>query len=116
VESRQPDDNATSRAIVPTRPTLLGAKEHLRILIVIPGPMKVVHVTLFTRSKEAQAWSPSPMKLDQRRTYTGELSWREAPGLLMDYFVTAQVEMGGTRKTLASPPEAPHRYYTLTLL
>jgi hypothetical protein len=115
-ESRRPDDKAMLRVFVPTRPTLLGPGERVRILTVVPGPVKVVHVTLFTRSKEAQAWSPSPMKLDQRRTYTGELAWREAPGLLMDYFVTAQVEAGGAKKTLTSPPEAPHRYYTVTLL
>jgi len=115
-ESLQPDDKATPRVFVPTRPTLLGPGEGVRILAIVPGPIKVVQVTLFTRLKEAQAWSPSPMKLEDRRTYTAELSWREAPGPLMDYFVTAQVDAGGARKPLTSPPEAPHRYYTVTLL
>ena len=56
------------------------------------------------------------MKLVQRRTYGGELHGRDASGVLIDYYVAAEVEKGGSRKILTSPPEAPHRYHTVTLV
>jgi hypothetical protein len=55
------------------------------------------------------------MKLEQRRTYTGELQWREATGPLLDFYVAAEVEADGAKKILTSPPEAPQRYHTVTL-
>jgi hypothetical protein len=115
-ESRQPDGNATARVFVPTRPTLLHSGERVRINAIVPGPVSVARVTLFTRAHDAQAWSASPMKLEQRRTFGGELHGRDASGVLMDYYVAAEVEKGGSRKTLTSPPEAPHRYHTVTLV
>jgi hypothetical protein len=114
-ESRMPDGNAAPRAFVPTRPTVLRKGEHVRITAVVPGPAKVVRATLFTRVQEPQAWSPSPMKLDQRRTYTAELQWRETTGPLLDYYVAAEVEADGAKKILTSPPEAPHRFHAVTL-
>jgi hypothetical protein len=114
-ESRKPDGKAAPRAFVPTRPTVLRKGEHVRITVVVPGPVNVVRATLFTRSQETQAWSPSPMKLEQRRTYTGELQWREATGPLLDFYVAAEVEADGAKKILTSPPEAPQRYHTVTL-
>jgi hypothetical protein len=53
--------------------------------------------------------------LVRRRTYTGEIKWQEA-GALMDYYVQAEIEAGGAKKALTSPPEAPARFYTVTLL
>jgi hypothetical protein len=44
------------------------------------------------------------------------MQWPEAPGPLLDYYIAAEVEAGGAKKTLTSPPEAPNRYYTVTLL
>jgi hypothetical protein len=114
-ESREADGKAAPRAFVPTRPTVLRKGERVRITVVVPGPAKVVRATLFIRSQGAQAWSPSPMKLQQRRTYAGELQWRETTGTLLDYYVAAEVEASGAKKTLTSPPEAPHRYHTVTL-
>jgi hypothetical protein len=115
-ESRQADGQAAPRAFVPTRPTVLRQGERVRITVVVPGPAKVVRATLFTRVQDTQVWSPSPMKLEQRRTYKGELPWRGATGPLLDYYVAAEVEAGGSRKILTSPPEAPQRYHTVTLL
>jgi hypothetical protein len=55
------------------------------------------------------------MSLARRRTYASEIKWQEA-GPLMDYYVQAEVELGGVKKVLTSPPEAPVRFYTVTLL
>jgi hypothetical protein len=115
-EAREADGKAAPRAFVPTRPTVLRKGEHVRITVVVPGPAKVVRATLFTRAQETQAWSPSPMKLEQRRTYTAELQWRETTGTLLDYYVAAEVEAAGARKILTAPLEAPRRYHTVTLV
>ena len=115
-EVRQPHATAAPRAFVPTRPTVLRKGERARVLAVVPGPMRVIGVTLFTRTEDASAWRPSPMKLEGRRTYSGEIQERGAPGFLMDYYVASEVEAGGVRKSLTCPPEAPSRHYTVTLL
>ena len=115
-ESRLADGKAAPRAFVPTRPTLLRQGEHVRINVVVPGPAKVLRATLFTRLQESQAWSPAPMKLVQRRTYSAELQWHESAGPLLDYYVAAEVEADGARKTITSPPEAPQRFHTVTLI
>jgi hypothetical protein len=114
-EVREADGKAATRAFVPTRPTLLRQDEHVRINMVVPGPAKVVRATLFTRSQETQTWSPAPMKLVQRRTYTAELQWSESTGPLLDYYVAAEVEADGAKKTITTPPEAPQRFHTVTL-
>jgi hypothetical protein len=115
-ESREADGKAAPRAFVPTHPTVLRQGESVRITVVVPGPGKVVRATLFTRSPETQAWSPSSMKLEGRRTYTGELQWRERTGLLLDYYVAAEVEATGGTKALTAPAEAPKRFYAVTLV
>jgi hypothetical protein len=115
-ESRQPNSQAAPRAFVPTRPTMLRQGERVRISTVVPGPVRPFRLTLFTRSKDTGDWTPSPMNLEKRRTYASEIQWPEAPGPLLDYYVVAEVEADGVKKTLTSPLEAPNRYYTVTLL
>jgi hypothetical protein len=115
-ESREADAKAAPRAFVPTRPTLLRRGERVRINGVVPGPANVVRATLFTRVQESQAWSPVAMKLTERRTYTAELQWRESTGPFLDYYVAAEVEVEGAKKTVTSPAEAPQRFYTVTLV
>jgi hypothetical protein len=34
----------------------------------------------------------------------------------MDYYVQAEIDLGGAKKALTSPPEAPAKFYTVTLL
>ncbi|MGO8736682.1 MAG: hypothetical protein ACLQVM_28270 [Terriglobia bacterium] len=114
-EVRQPNLKATPRAFVPTRPTVLRKGEQARISAVVPGAGQVARVTLFTRSKDSAKWNPSPMTLAHRRTYASEIRWQEA-GPLMDYYVQAEIEVGGVKKAFMSPPEAPARFYTVTLL
>ena len=114
-ESRAPNGKAAPRAFLPTRPTVLRKGESVRITAVVPGPAKVLRATLFIRSQETPAWSPSPMKLVQRRTYTGELQWRETAGPWLDYYVAADVEADGSTKILTSPLEAPQRFCIVTL-
>jgi hypothetical protein len=114
-EVRQPNVPGAPRVFVPTRPTLLRRGERARISAVIPGAGRVGRVRLFTRLKDSERWSPLVMNLAQRRTYWGEIKWREASPL-MDYYVEAQFEAGGVKKVLTSPPEAPARFYTVTLV
>ena len=115
-EVRHPDLKATPRAFVPTRPTILRKGEHARISAVVVGAGQLARVTLFTCVKDSENWSPSSMDLVRRRCYAGEIEWREANSPLMDYYVQAEVEVAGVKKILTSPPEAPARFYTVTLL
>jgi hypothetical protein len=114
-EVRQRDEKALTRAFVPTRPTALRKGEHGRISAVVLGAGRVAGVTLFTRGKDSDKWSPSPMSLASRRTYGGELKWQEG-GPLLDYYVQAEITSGGTKKVVTSPPEAPARFYSVTLV
>jgi len=114
-EVRQPDPKAKSRTFVPTRPTVLRKGEHARVSAVVPGAGRVGQVTLFTRAKDSDQWNPSSMSLARRRTYAGEIKWQEG-GALMDYYVQAEIEVGGSKNALTSPPEAPARFYTVTLV
>jgi hypothetical protein len=115
-EVRQPDAKAAARVFVPTRPTVLRKGERVRINAVVPGPVTVRRATLFTRLRDAQAWTAAPMKLTGRRTYRGELQWREPSGVLLDYYVAAEVVADGNAKTLTSPPEGPQRFFSVTLI
>jgi hypothetical protein len=115
-ESRNVDSNARARAFVPTRPTLLRKGEQVRISVVVPGAANIVRATLFTRAQDTQAWTASPMKFEQRRTFSGALQWRETSGLLLDYYVAAEAEVDGVKKIITSPPEAPRRCHTVTLV
>jgi hypothetical protein len=112
---RKPDPKATPRAFVPTRPTILRRGEQARFSAVVTGAGRVAGVTLFTRAKDSEKWTTFPMSLAGRRTYSGEIKWREA-GPLMDYYIRAEIEIGGIQKALTSPPEAPARFFTVTLL
>jgi len=114
-EVRQPDPTAKSRTFVPTRPTVLRKDEHARVFAVVPGAGRVSQITLLMRAKDSGQWSPSPMSLAGRRTYAGEIRWQEE-GALLDYYIHAEIEVGGSKAALTSPPEAPARFYTVTLL
>jgi len=115
VQVRQPDAKAMPRAFVPTRPTLLRKGELAQISAVVVGRGEPAKVTLFTRARDSSNWNPSPMTLAGRRTYASEIKWQDT-GLLMDYYIQAEIEVAGAKKVLTSPPEAPARFYTVTLL
>jgi hypothetical protein len=115
-ELRRPNPTAAPRAFVPTRPTVLREGERVRISAVVPGPTQVGRVALFTRSNETESWKSSPLTLAERRTYNGEIHWPKLSSPLMDYYVAAEVKVGGSSKTLTCPPEAPGRFYTVTLV
>ena len=112
---RKPDPKAVARALVPTRPTVLRRGEQARISAVVAGAGQVAGVALFTRAKDSDRWNPATMSLVGRRTYTSTIKWQEAAPLL-DYYVQAAIEIEGAKRTLTSPPEAPARFYTVTLL
>ena len=116
-EAREADGRAASRCFVPTRPTVLRKGERVRITVVVPGRAKVVRATLLTRSPAAKpGWNSSPMSLEERRTYSAELQWRESTRPLLEYYVMAEVGSAGTRTIMTSPPEAPNQCYTVTLI
>ena len=113
---REPDAAAAIRLFVPTRPTVLSAGDRVRVHAVLPGRGEAAAVALFTRASESGAWTSSPMNLVGRRTFVAEIEHRNVTSPLMDYYVEAQCNVAGSRKTLTAPLQAPTRFYTVTLM
>jgi hypothetical protein len=113
---REPDADSGLRLIVPTRPTVLRSGDRVRVQAVLPGPGEISAVSLLARAPESTEWTRSPMTLVGRRTFLTTLEYRTAAGPLMDYYVEAVAEAGGEKKVLSAPPEAPARFYTVTLV
>ena len=68
-----PDTAMPPRLIVPTRPTLLGKGERVRLIVIAAGGDPVSRVTLHTRPREAANWTAGPARLLGRRTYEATL-------------------------------------------
>ncbi len=114
-EVRQPNPKAKLRTFVPARPTVLRKGEQVRITAVVPGTDQAARVALYTRVKDSEHWNSVPMSLVRRRTYVGEIKWLDG-GSLLDYYVLAEVGGSGAKKPSTSPPEAPARFHTVTLI
>jgi len=110
-EVRKPDPNRALRLFVPTRPTVLGAGDRVQVQAVVPGTGEVEKVTLFSRPNSLARWTASPMTLAGRRTYVADIGYPRTDGILLDYYVQAE-----GAKAITAPPEAPARFYTMTLL
>lgn len=105
-----PDPAAAARIIVPTRPTLFGAGEHTRLLIIIPAGHPVAGVTLHTRLRGGE-WKEQPARLLGRATYQASLGPFPPAAGIVEYYVSAQA--ANTR--LVAPLSAPVSNYTATL-
>ena len=115
-EIRRPDFNAAARVFVPTRPTILGAGERVRILAVAPSGGPVTRATIFSRTAGADIWRAGEMKLVGRRTFEAEIHAAPALSPLLDYYIQAEFASGTTKLLVTSPLGAPSRFYTLTLV
>jgi hypothetical protein len=107
----RPDPEAPARLIVPTRPTLLGKGEKVRVMAIAAGDAPVKRVTLHTRARGA-SWTVVPCRLMGRRTYEVTLGPFDAAFPLVDYYFSAEI---GSEKA-AAPVDAPKGAYTLTLV
>jgi hypothetical protein len=112
---RQPDPQAAPRVFVPTRPTLLGNGETVRIFAVAPGGESLVGVTLHVRATDSSEWEARPMRLLGRRTFTIALEASRSANVLFDYYVEAEFHTPGGTGRATAPAEAPGRFYTATL-
>ncbi len=84
-EAIRADSAAPARVFLPTRPTLLGKGEKVRVYIVVPGGVAPESVMLLTRARNARTWDASPAKLAGRRTYTATLGPFAPEAGLVDY-------------------------------
>jgi len=111
-----PDPDAAPRVFVPTRPTMLGEGERVRVMAVAPGGEAVTRMTLLARPAGAPAWTRSIMKLRGRRTYEAEIAAPAQAGALMDFYVEASFRSRISETIATAPVEAPERFYTVTLV
>jgi hypothetical protein len=115
-EVRRPDPNATPWVVIPTRPSLLGKGEAVRVFAIAPGGREVLRVTLFTRRVGSETWDTNAMGLVGRRTFVRELGPPQSLSPLLDYYVEAEFAVPEGRVRSTAPPEAPGRFYTVTLM
>ena len=115
-EIRRPESNAAPRVFVPTRPTILGAGEGVRVRAVAPGGRAVTRISLFSRTGGAATWRAGGMKLLGGRTFEAEIDAAPALSPLLDYYVQAEFTSGATKLLVTAPLGAPSRYYTVTLV
>ena len=108
----KPDPNAPVRLFVPTRPSMLGKGEKVRMMVVATGQAPVHSVLVHTRPVGASQWTTAPAKLMGRRTYQATLGPFDTAAPLIEYFVSASV---GTAK-LVTPPGAEKKPHTITLV
>jgi hypothetical protein len=112
---RAPDPNSPVRVFIPTRPTVLGRGERVRLLAVVQGGRRASEPVLLTRLSGSD-WKQAPMKLLGRRTYMAELAAPEAKAPFLEYYVSARIETVKGVVSATAPLEAPARSYGVTLL
>jgi hypothetical protein len=115
-EVRKPDADLAPWVFIPTRPSVLGKGEAVRIFAVAPGGKQVTRVTLFTRSAGSETWNADAMALAGRRTFIAELGAPQTSTPLLDYYVEAEFVGRQGRVRSTAPAEAPGRFYTVTLV
>jgi len=115
-EVRKPDFDAAPWVFIPTRPSLLGGEEAVRVFAVAPGGQQVSRATLFTRLAGSETWEAHAMNLVGRRTFVAELRSRQSASPLLDYYVEAEFARREAKVRATAPQEAPKRFYTVTLI
>jgi hypothetical protein len=126
-ENLRPDSEAPSRVFIPTRPTVLGGGERVRIFAVLAGSVALASrrpgesgrqgsSSLFTRHSGSPAWNQAVMTLVGRRTYVAELAAPGQGSSFLDYYVKVNVGTANGMHALSAPAEAPHQFYTMTLV
>jgi hypothetical protein len=83
---------------------------------ILPGGGEINAVSLLTRASESAEWTRSSMRLVGRRTYATEFEYQTTVSPLMDYYIEAVCRVDGENRVLSAPPEAPARFYAVTLM
>jgi hypothetical protein len=99
-QATAPDDKLTARIFLPTRPTLLGKAEVVRLMIVVPGREEIRSAALNTRLRGG-SWQANPAKLAGRRTYEAVLGPFPTAVECVEYRASATV--AGRVEPIATP-------------
>jgi len=85
-----PDGKMAARIFLPTRPTLFGNQETVRLTIVVPGVEEIRSVAVNTRLRGGE-WISKPAKLVERRTYEAVLGPFESAAEYVEYSAAAML-------------------------
>ena len=96
-----PDNNMAARIFLPTRPTLFGNQETVRLTIIVPGLENVRSVAVHTRLRGG-GWISKPANLVQRRTYQATLGAFADRPEYVEYYATAT--LAGRSDPIATLP------------
>jgi hypothetical protein len=110
----QPDLAAPERLFAPTRPTMLGRGETIRLTAVVPGNAKILGVTLHTRAHRAAVWAAAPAKLAGRRTFHATLGPFAPESEIAEYYFSAS--LAGAKDRILAPPSGAAQPYRVTLV
>ena len=107
----KPDAGAPVRLFLPTRPSMLGKGETVRVTLVVTGLAPVQRVEVHTRAFGAAKWTTAQARLAGRRTYHVELGPFDTSAPLVEYYASASI--GGEQ--VVSPPEGARRPFAVTI-
>lgn len=111
-EATQADAAGPDRLFVPTRPTMLGRGETVRVMAILPGGHPIAGVTLHMRTRRKTGWTASPAALAGRRTYQATLGPLDSE--IGEYYFSAT--LADTKEPLVAPPAGSRQPYRVTLL
>ncbi len=115
-EALKADAQARTRVFIPTRPTVLARGERVQIFAVAVGGKIEEKPTLFTRRSMAGPWMGTAMRHAGRRTFSAGLSAGDTVDSFLDYYVQVVFSSPAGIQQSFAPVEAPHRFYTVTLV
>jgi hypothetical protein len=96
------------RLFVPTRPSLMEAREQIRIFVIAPGAGPA-EITFHVRTQEELQWRPLSAKHAGRSVYAVELGPFAQAGKTVEYYASVQDD------SITAPPDAPHQTYILNI-
>jgi hypothetical protein len=110
-----PEGANPPRVFIPTRPSLISARESLRIFIISPGLAKSDAVKLFFSDQGTLNWHTIPAYHHGRDVYSARLG-PFAQGDLADRTIEYYATATSGSETFCDPPQAPENTYTLNVV
>jgi hypothetical protein len=108
----QPDPQAPSRLVIPTRPGLLERDSRARLTMIVAGPAAPQEVAVLWRRRGESQWQNVAAELAGRRTYRAEFGPFPEGAALIHYYARARTPAG----EIFAPEGAPANTFLLTVI
>ena len=111
--SIRPDEAARPRLFAPTRPSIIKAKDKLRLFVVAPGPVAAETVVLHSRSWGGSTWTQQSAKPAGRCVWEVQLGPFSESDLIVEYYFSSSFS---SSVDTTAPPEAPTSCYRVEVI